>query len=704
MNKNSVAIKKVYQGNRLRLYTAASLTGGSDLADWVTAVDKNTHILFFDQNFAAAKTVDYYRDVFSGVDKSRFTFLSSTVCAHETRLRAGVESWLISNNILVNENVFYDDGAEKQFTGLLVARDIAIKRIHLASEVSNLALVIDRWHNSAYHPPAGEWKTLKAGYLNERKLTPSELRKIYCLSHATLVFSEEEGACFTVAESLLCGTPILSNPPLGKSHTSALTLGGRELYLDSRNSRYLDSIDPKGVVNALDGLLRAKLDRTSIREQTLRLNSAQREVLARQVVQPLLEKFGESASAQELIFERPFSANGEGRHKLSCDGNLVPLTHVSRYLAMAGDYEKSVVGITNVSATQQDSLFTDEINQRIDRLWLRKRYLPNLRGNSILYCGVAGYTRHYPTLTELNVTTIDVDPNKKQYGSKYRHIIGDIRDINEVFDHVSFYGLLGHASSSIPLDINSVAQLHEGLCGAVAPGGSLLLGHQGLSWGKIISELSAVRNFRMIQDSVPGVTSNYIWWGVKPARVLIFVAHPDDCMLFAYPFVYQNSNFYFEICYLTGEATRLENCRYFWSAHNIPVRSLGFPDSPADLRNGASSIPDDEIHRALAAVVDEGTFDYILTHSSSGEYGHPHHVQAHRVASVIGKPLVTFSHHEKDKATIKVLIEAERDRVNTERLIDAHRVALTHFDKRFGVWSEGSYFSTQTFPCVAEPL
>lgn len=176
-----------------------------------------------------------------------------------------------------------------------------------------------------------------------------------------------------------------------------------------------------------------------------------------------------------------------------------------------------------------------DINLRVDRLWITGEYLPKLEG-SILYIGVAGYTRNYhnnvPNISTFK--TMDIDPTLSIYGSPNGHYTSDFMTHTHSYDHVSAYGIIGHSSFSNYAELTGVAALksenafldylssiHLKLHEMVNPGGTLMLGNQVTGycsqdyWRKIFKEDQIFAGYEILVDGVPGVDSNFIWWGRK---------------------------------------------------------------------------------------------------------------------------------------------------------------------------------------------
>ena len=129
---------------------------------------------------------------------------------------------------------------------------------------------------------------------------------------------------------------------------------------------------------------------------------------------------------------------------------------------------------------------------------------------------------------------------------------------------------------------------------------------------------------------------------------LVMVAHPDDCVIFAYGFINQYKNINWSICYLTHKKTdrRAIEISDFWTKRNIHTKFLGFVDNVKDLNDGAIS-QFNVLDAASAIKTEIADYDLILTHGSLGEYGHPHHIFVNNVVCSNHQQVVTFAKSHK---------------------------------------------------------
>jgi hypothetical protein len=125
-------------------------------------------------------------------------------------------------------------------------------------------------------------------------------------------------------------------------------------------------------------------------------------------------------------------------------------------------------------------------------------------------------------------------------------------------------------------------------------------------------------------------------------KAVCMVAHPDDCVIFAYQFIMEHSVWDWTICYLTYQQTdpRGAEISQFWERRVIPTKFCGMPDIWESVEKRELGFNSGDAEQWIRAVCDGA--DIILTHNEKGEYGHPHHKFIHRVTSFIAIPKVYF--------------------------------------------------------------
>jgi LmbE family N-acetylglucosaminyl deacetylase len=108
-------------------------------------------------------------------------------------------------------------------------------------------------------------------------------------------------------------------------------------------------------------------------------------------------------------------------------------------------------------------------------------------------------------------------------------------------------------------------------------------------------------------------------------KAMTLVAHPDDCVIFAYSFMNHYKNFNWTVCYLTytQQHPRGKEFVLFWNSRGVKTQFLGYVDDYHDLETGVISFDTVAADRSIKQVVADQ--DIILTHDSNGDYGHLHH-------------------------------------------------------------------------------
>lgn len=125
-------------------------------------------------------------------------------------------------------------------------------------------------------------------------------------------------------------------------------------------------------------------------------------------------------------------------------------------------------------------------------------------------------------------------------------------------------------------------------------------------------------------------------------KAICVVAHPDDCVIFAYSFIHAHPEIDWTIMYLTYTHwdSRGRELNDFWAKRNIPTIFLGFKDDWHDIENEKISFNTEQAEKEIANIIK--SYDLVLSHNAQGEYGHLHHVFVHE--SCAAHPnLVTFA-------------------------------------------------------------
>jgi len=117
-------------------------------------------------------------------------------------------------------------------------------------------------------------------------------------------------------------------------------------------------------------------------------------------------------------------------------------------------------------------------------------------------------------------------------------------------------------------------------------------------------------------------------------KAMVMVAHPDDCVIFAYGYVYNHPEYSWTICYLTytQDHARAQEFITFWQRRNVLTKFLGYPDQWNHEHNCPGEINSDQATQDIQQVIADQ--DLVITHGANGEYGHPHHVLVHQATAV----------------------------------------------------------------------
>jgi hypothetical protein len=116
-------------------------------------------------------------------------------------------------------------------------------------------------------------------------------------------------------------------------------------------------------------------------------------------------------------------------------------------------------------------------------------------------------------------------------------------------------------------------------------------------------------------------------------KAICVVAHPDDCVIFARPFIKQYSEFEWTILYLTYSSydPRAMEMTAYWQRRNVSTVNLGFVDDYRDMENN------------LGIFNISSKYDLLLTHNPDGDYGHIHHKFVSDSVQPVPKPKVYFA-------------------------------------------------------------
>lgn len=115
---------------------------------------------------------------------------------------------------------------------------------------------------------------------------------------------------------------------------------------------------------------------------------------------------------------------------------------------------------------------------------------------------------------------------------------------------------------------------------------------------------------------------------METVKALAVVAHPDDCVIFARPFIDNFPTWHWHIVYLTYNYNdpRAREMRAYWGSRNITTDFLGFQDDYADqLAGELKTWRAFDATASISVAITQFSPDLILTHHEDGDYGHIHH-------------------------------------------------------------------------------
>ena len=129
-------------------------------------------------------------------------------------------------------------------------------------------------------------------------------------------------------------------------------------------------------------------------------------------------------------------------------------------------------------------------------------------------------------------------------------------------------------------------------------------------------------------------------------RAVALVAHPDDCVIFAWPFIEAHPEFEWVIVYLTYRASdpRGQELKAYWDKRGIATVFMGYIDDYTDQQTGKFNFWDPGlVGEHTATMVRAINPDLILTHYKDGDYGHIHHMFMYQIANSLDIPKVYFA-------------------------------------------------------------
>ena len=222
------------------------------------------------------------------LDKKQFFFMYNSPQEMENFAEKGFQGDVINQNAWLDEKAIAQHlGKEKIYDGIYVDFNKKSKRPQLAAQLSALALVTKTNHGKAFAD------TPPYKYLNEQQLSEAEMWEKINQSHCGLVLSEEEGACQTSSEYLLCGIPVVSTS----------SLGGRDVWYNEHNSIICEAT-PEAVASAVEKFVQNPPDAQRIRQQHIEQAQEYRDKFI-QVVADVFKRFGVDDEASSY-FQKNF--------------------------------------------------------------------------------------------------------------------------------------------------------------------------------------------------------------------------------------------------------------------------------------------------------------------------------------------------------------------------------------------------------------
>jgi len=152
-------------------------------------------------------------------------------------------------------------------------------------------------------------------------------------------------------------------------------------------------------------------------------------------------------------------------------------------------------------------------------------------------------------------------------------------------------------------------------------------------------------------------------------KALCVVAHPDDCVIFARPFIEQYSKFEWTILYLTYTSydSRAMEMTAYWRRRNVSTVNLGFTDDYRDMENNLVSFNVEQAQREIANI--SSRYDLILTHNADGDYGHIHHMFVNSAVQSVQKPKVYFANYQQQTMECHAVTEIGLDELPLHRSV-----------------------------------
>ena len=170
-----------------------------------------------------------------------------------------------------------------------------LKRHWLSARIERLALLDPVYGTDALDLKRAYTSRPNCAWSNDERLEPAGVAEIVTRAHCGLALSELEGMCRASSEYLLCGVPVVST----RSH------GGRDVWYDEYNAIVVEA-DVDAVYDAACALKRQPRDPWRIRSDYLARARAFRDRFRRDVLDPILSRFGVERDAADIMRSHPF--------------------------------------------------------------------------------------------------------------------------------------------------------------------------------------------------------------------------------------------------------------------------------------------------------------------------------------------------------------------------------------------------------------
>jgi len=200
--------------------------------------------------------------------------------------RGFVHAEFVNHNCFLDERLygFQEKGFEKKYHAALIAKMAAYKRVFLAKEVKDLALIF----GDIYKSDIGEGSSIPSHmYKNEKMLSAKEVGEIVQQSYSGLCLSQIEGSCWASNEYLLCGVPVVST----------VSRGGRNVWYNPTNSIVCQP-NPRSVAESVEFFVKNPPDPLIIRGECIRQTSQFRKTFV-VMLQSIFDRFDVKEDASE---------------------------------------------------------------------------------------------------------------------------------------------------------------------------------------------------------------------------------------------------------------------------------------------------------------------------------------------------------------------------------------------------------------------